>query len=53
MVRGTWLSNNNELYSYGLPSPLLEHLRAVLRDDEIPTSLETFDCNGVRVCLSA
>ncbi|XXG58273.1 hypothetical protein AAC387_Pa04g0626 [Persea americana] len=47
MVRGTWLSNNNELYSYGLPSPLLEHLRAVLRDDEIPTSLETFDCNGI------
>ncbi|MED6191554.1 hypothetical protein PIB30_001285 [Stylosanthes scabra] len=27
MVRGTWLSNNHNLFYYGLPSPLLDHLR--------------------------
>ncbi|XP_054793936.1 uncharacterized protein LOC129309072 isoform X2 [Prosopis cineraria] len=27
MVRGTWLSNNHNLYYYGLPSPLLDHFR--------------------------
>lgn len=27
MVRGTWLSKNHELFHYGLPAPLLEHLR--------------------------
>ncbi|KAF7838048.1 [Fructose-bisphosphate aldolase]-lysine N-methyltransferase, chloroplastic [Senna tora] len=27
MVRGTWLSNNHNMYYYGLPSPLLDHLR--------------------------
>ncbi|KAL1335367.1 hypothetical protein HN51_064276 [Arachis hypogaea] len=27
MVRGTWLSNNHSLFYYGLPSPLLDHLR--------------------------
>lgn len=51
MVRGTWLSNNHELYSYGLPCPLLAHIRSALRGDEIPTSPKTIDCNEVRVCL--
>ncbi|GFP93266.1 retrovirus-related pol polyprotein from transposon 17.6 [Phtheirospermum japonicum] len=27
MVRGTWLSKNHEIFYYGLPSPLLNHLR--------------------------
>ncbi|KAK2358786.1 ribulose-1,5 bisphosphate carboxylase/oxygenase large subunit N-methyltransferase, chloroplastic [Trifolium repens] len=27
MVRGTWLSNNHSIFYYGLPSPLLNHLR--------------------------
>ncbi|WOG96856.1 hypothetical protein DCAR_0416194 [Daucus carota subsp. sativus] len=27
MVRGTWLSENHEIFHYGLPSPLLEHFR--------------------------
>ncbi|XP_027331542.1 uncharacterized protein LOC113846956 isoform X2 [Abrus precatorius] len=27
MVRGTWLSKNHSPFSYGLPSPLLDHLR--------------------------
>lgn len=27
MVRGTWLSKNHEIFHYGLPSPLLDHLR--------------------------
>ncbi|XP_074361450.1 uncharacterized protein LOC141701718 isoform X2 [Apium graveolens] len=27
MVRGTWLSKNHEIFNYGLPSPLLDHLR--------------------------
>ncbi|KAL4589998.1 hypothetical protein LXL04_002915 [Taraxacum kok-saghyz] len=39
MVRGTWLSNNNGIFNYGLPIPLLEHLREarmVLIDSNIP-----------------
>lgn len=27
MVRGTWLANNHGIFYYGLPTPLLEHLR--------------------------
>ncbi|KAL0289287.1 UNVERIFIED_CONTAM: hypothetical protein Sangu_2466200 [Sesamum angustifolium] len=27
MVRGTWLSKNHEIFHYGLPHPLLDHLR--------------------------
>ncbi|KAK4431957.1 N-lysine methyltransferase SETD6 [Sesamum alatum] len=27
MVRGTWLSKNHEIFHYGLPRPLLDHLR--------------------------
>ncbi|XP_012573448.1 uncharacterized protein [Cicer arietinum] len=27
MVRGTWLSTNHDIFYYGLPSPLLDHLR--------------------------
>ncbi|XP_012857489.1 PREDICTED: N-lysine methyltransferase setd6 [Erythranthe guttata] len=27
MVRGTWLSKNHEIFYYGLPPPLLDHLR--------------------------
>ncbi|KAI7737714.1 hypothetical protein M8C21_025148 [Ambrosia artemisiifolia] len=27
MVRATWLSNNHGIFHYGLPAPLLEHLR--------------------------
>ncbi|KAG8367717.1 hypothetical protein BUALT_Bualt16G0102000 [Buddleja alternifolia] len=27
MVRGTWFSKNHEIYHYGLPAPLLDHLR--------------------------
>ncbi|KAK9275714.1 hypothetical protein L1049_022982 [Liquidambar formosana] len=27
MVRGTWLSKNHEIFYYGLPAPLLDHLR--------------------------
>nr|XP_043624709.1 uncharacterized protein LOC122596230 [Erigeron canadensis] len=27
MVRGTWLSDNRGIFHYGLPPPLLEHLR--------------------------
>ncbi|KAL5769213.1 hypothetical protein ACOSP7_015773 [Xanthoceras sorbifolium] len=29
MVRGTWLSNNHNMFHYGLPSPLLDYLRRV------------------------
>ncbi|XP_058113766.1 uncharacterized protein LOC131256752 isoform X2 [Magnolia sinica] len=34
MVRGTWHSNDKKLYAYGLPSPLLAHLREALREDD-------------------
>ncbi|KAF3452795.1 hypothetical protein FNV43_RR03228 [Rhamnella rubrinervis] len=27
MVRGTWLSRNDKIFHYGLPSPFLDHLR--------------------------
>lgn len=27
MVRGTWLSNNHNIFYYGLPPPLLDYLR--------------------------
>ncbi|KAK7329798.1 hypothetical protein VNO77_23978 [Canavalia gladiata] len=27
MIRGTWFSKNHSTFSYGLPSPLLDHLR--------------------------
>ncbi|XP_044470975.1 uncharacterized protein LOC123199978 [Mangifera indica] len=27
MVRGTWLSKNHDIFHYGLPTPLLDHLR--------------------------
>ncbi|GER27814.1 SET domain-containing protein [Striga asiatica] len=27
MVRGTWLSKNHNIFHYGLPTPLLDHLR--------------------------
>ncbi|KAL9325979.1 hypothetical protein ACSQ67_006624 [Phaseolus vulgaris] len=27
MVRGTWLSRDHKIFNYGLPSPLLDHLR--------------------------
>ncbi|KAM7249721.1 hypothetical protein ACFE04_019880 [Oxalis oulophora] len=27
MVRGTWFSNDHSIFHYGLPSPLLDHLR--------------------------
>jgi hypothetical protein len=27
MVRGTWLSNNHNIFYYDLPSPLLDYLR--------------------------
>ncbi|CAI9098515.1 OLC1v1035179C1 [Oldenlandia corymbosa var. corymbosa] len=27
MVRGTWFSKNNGIFNYGLPPPLLDHLR--------------------------
>lgn len=27
MVRGTWFSNNHDVFHYGLPSPLLDYLR--------------------------
>ncbi|KAL1563562.1 [histone H3]-lysine(4) N-trimethyltransferase [Salvia divinorum] len=27
MVRGTWLSKNHKIFHYGLPTPLLDHLR--------------------------
>ncbi|KNA09545.1 hypothetical protein SOVF_152550 [Spinacia oleracea] len=33
MVRGTWLSTNQGIFNYGLPSPLLEHLRHVGKPD--------------------
>uniref|UniRef100_A0A2N9EEV0 SET domain-containing protein n=1 Tax=Fagus sylvatica TaxID=28930 RepID=A0A2N9EEV0_FAGSY len=29
MVRGTWLSENHNIFYYGLPSPLLDYLRRV------------------------
>lgn len=47
MVRGTWLSNNNELYHFGLPSPLLADLRAALQDNDVLVSSETNACNGI------
>lgn len=27
MVRGTWFSDNHSIFHYGLPAPLLNHLR--------------------------
>lgn len=27
MLRGTWLSSNHNIFHYGLPTPLLNHLR--------------------------
>lgn len=29
MVRGTWFSKNHKIFHYGLPTPLLDHLRRV------------------------
>lgn len=27
MIRGTWFSKNHGIFNYGLPPPLLDHLR--------------------------
>ncbi|XP_008781907.1 actin-histidine N-methyltransferase isoform X2 [Phoenix dactylifera] len=35
MVRGTWLSKSDKPHAYGLPPPLLAHLRSVLKGDGI------------------
>lgn len=35
MVRGTWLSKNDEPHTYGLPPPLLAHLRSILKGDDV------------------
>ncbi|KAF8400324.1 hypothetical protein HHK36_013621 [Tetracentron sinense] len=37
MVRGTWLSNNHEIFNYGLPPSLLDRLRDALCDAELHT----------------
>ncbi|KAK4791572.1 hypothetical protein SAY86_031985 [Trapa natans] len=38
MLRGTWFSNNRNIFSYGLPSPLLDYLRNArnMSDTESP-----------------
>lgn len=40
MVRGTWLSKSIKPHTYGLPPPLLAHLRAVLRSNDIELHTE-------------
>ncbi|XP_074361461.1 uncharacterized protein LOC141701726 isoform X3 [Apium graveolens] len=47
MVRGTWLSKNHEIFNYGLPSPLLDHLRElrVLLCSQIPLRKKTWQLN--------
>ncbi|XP_073101414.1 uncharacterized protein [Elaeis guineensis] len=35
MVRGAWLSKSDRPHTYGLPPPLLAHLRSVLKGDGI------------------
>ncbi|KAL0346032.1 UNVERIFIED_CONTAM: hypothetical protein Sradi_4434500, partial [Sesamum radiatum] len=40
MVRGTWLSKNHELFHYGLPHPLLDHLRGA-RNSALQSSTHT------------
>ncbi|XP_043710342.1 uncharacterized protein LOC122659276 [Telopea speciosissima] len=39
MVRGTWLSTIHDLFYYGLPHPLLDHLRGSIDEDKMhPTA---------------
>ncbi|XP_059636273.1 uncharacterized protein LOC132278496 [Cornus florida] len=40
MVRGTWFSKNHKIFHYGLPPPLLDHLRRA-RDPELQTNAPT------------
>ncbi|KAI9191525.1 hypothetical protein LWI28_009541 [Acer negundo] len=45
MVWGTWLSNNHNIFHYGLPSPLLDYLRRVRNPTQqektlVPANLE-------------
>ncbi|XP_042489003.1 uncharacterized protein LOC122069136 [Macadamia integrifolia] len=35
MVRGTWLSTIHDFFYYGLPPPLLDHLRGTIDDDKM------------------
>lgn len=39
MVRGTWLSQNHEIFHYGLPSPLLDHFRRAQGSTMQPTTM--------------
>ncbi|OVA20926.1 hypothetical protein BVC80_8839g12 [Macleaya cordata] len=50
MVRGTWLSSNHEIFYYGLPPPLLHHLRTALNGEKLP--METYkDIENERAVL--
>ncbi|KAJ4959387.1 hypothetical protein NE237_026498 [Protea cynaroides] len=43
MVRGTCLSTNHDLFYYGLPYPLLDHLRVTINDDKMrPKAFKCF-----------
>lgn len=41
MVRGTWLSNNSNIFYYGLPSPIFDYLRITRSSSYATTSLRT------------
>ena len=47
MVRGTWLSRSEGAPMYGLPQPLLSHLRAALNCDHNESVPEA----DVRICF--
>lgn len=54
MVRGTWLSKSSKPHTYGLPPPLLAHLRAVLQgcDSELTPQVHEQDVSPSTLDLS-
>ncbi|CAO2168560.1 unnamed protein product [Urochloa humidicola] len=51
MVRGTWLSRSAGFPTYGLPQPLLSHLRAALGCDLNESTTEADNMENYRVVL--
>jgi len=51
MVRGTWLSRSGGFPTYGLPQPLLSHLRTALGCDRNESTAETDIKENDRVVL--
>lgn len=42
MIRGTWFSTNHGIFNYGLPPPLLDHLRKARRGSTSRTETHVF-----------